>query len=217
MKISILCSSRSHPAYPWLEKWCNSRQQHDDIELVETSAALKGGDLLFLVSCNEMIPRLLRQRYRATLVLHASDLPKGRGWSPHIWQILDGKRRILVTLLEAGDQVDSGDIWAQEWMEFEGHELYEEINAKLFATELRLMERAVEQFETIRPQPQGSGPATYYRKRTPADSQLDPEKSLAEQFDLLRVSDPQRYPAYFDYRGHRYVLHIEKAMGDSNG
>lgn len=45
------------------------------------------------------------------------------------------------------------------------------------------------------------GVASYYRRRRPADSQLDPERTLAEQFDLLRVVDNDRYPAFFEWRG----------------
>ncbi len=40
------------------------------------------------------------------------------------------------------------------------------------------------------------GEASYYRRRRAADSQLDPHCSLAEQFNLLRVVDNQRYPAF---------------------
>jgi len=59
--------------------------------------------------------------------------------------------------------------------------------------------------------PQDERPPSYYRRRTPDDSRLDPSRSIAEQFDLLRVADPQRFPAFFDLRGHRYVVRIEKA------
>ena len=75
---------------------------------------LAGGEILFLVSCNEIIGKDVRDRYMATLVIHASDLPKGRGWSPHIWQIIEGKKEIMVSLLEAEDAVDSGAIWAKK-------------------------------------------------------------------------------------------------------
>ena len=42
------------------------------------------------------------------------------------------------------------------------------------------------------------------------DSRLDPSRSIAEQFDLLRVADPQRFPAFFDLRGHRYLVRLKK-------
>ena len=38
--------------------------------------------------------------------------------------------------------------------------------------------------------------------------------SIAEQFDLLRVVDPEHYPAFFDYRGKRYIPKVEKAASD---
>lgn len=57
-------------------------------------------------------------------------------------------------------------------------------------------------------QPQ-HGELSHYRRRRPADSRLDPELSLAEQFNLLRVVDNQRYPPYFQWRGRSYILNFQ--------
>ncbi len=57
--------------------------------------------------------------------------------------------------------------------------------------------------------PEG-GKSTYYRKRTPLDSELKLNKSIAEQFNLLRTVDNKRYPAFFKFKGKEYVLHIFK-------
>ncbi|MDP1671588.1 MAG: formyltransferase family protein, partial [Burkholderiales bacterium] len=111
-----------------------------DIELVTRAAELSGGDMLFLVSCSEIVDAEIRSRYKHSLVLHGSDLPEGRGWSPVVWQVLEGRTTITVTLLEAADQVDSGDIWAKTTFELAGNELADEINKKLFDAELRLMD-----------------------------------------------------------------------------
>jgi len=210
MNISVVCSDPRHPVYPWLEDWTRRQSPTHDARLARRVSELDGGDLLFLVSCSEIVRRETRRRFRACLVIHASDLPRGRGWSPHVWRVLEGADEIVVTLLEAADRVDSGPIWAQERLELAGHELHDEINAKLFASELRLMDLAVARFGEIEPRPQSEDGATYYRKRTPEDSRLDPRRSIAEQFDLLRVCDPVRYPAFFDWRGHRYKVTLEK-------
>jgi methionyl-tRNA formyltransferase len=53
------------------------------------------------------------------------------------------------------------------------------------------------------------GQASFYPRRRPADSRLDPEKSIAAQFDLLRVVDNEKYPAFFEYRGKKFQLKIE--------
>ncbi|MBZ0096710.1 MAG: UDP-2,4-diacetamido-2,4,6-trideoxy-beta-L-altropyranose hydrolase, partial [Sulfuricella sp.] len=101
-------------------------------------------------------------------------------------------------------------IWLKTRFTIEDHELLPEINAKLFAAELLLMAQAVEQFVAIKPIQQTGDSGPYMPKRSPADSQLDPDKTIAEQFDLLRVVDSKRYPAFFDYRGKRYLIKIEK-------
>ena len=59
--------------------------------------------------------------------------------------------------------------------------------------------------DNARPQ---HGEASHYRRSRPADSSLDQEATLAEQFDLLRDVDNDRYPAFFEWRRRRYQLHV---------
>ena len=215
MKISILCTDSNHPVVNRLREWTDEMAGKGHVvSLVFDRAELKGGDILFLVSCSQMIRDAERDKYKTTLVLHASDLPKGRGWSPHIWSILSGENLITISLLEAAEPVDSGAIWLKTTFDLEGHELLEEINKKLFAAELHLMTQAVKQFGNIIPIQQIGDPGEYMRKRTPADSRIDPNTSISEQFNLLRVVDSQRYPAFFDYQGVHYLIKIEKAKSE---
>ena len=214
MKIAILCSDITHPIYPLLQIWVEKHEVLNKIRLVRLKGELLGGDILFLISCHEIIGKDVRDLYKATLLIHASDLPKGRGWSPYIWQIVEGSNQIPVTLIEAGDQVDSGAIWQQLLLVFEGHETCEEINQALFRSEIELMDFAVSNFDKVIPRLQDQREPTYYRKRTPEDSKLDPYRSIAEQFDLIRVADLKRFPAFFDFRGHRYTLSITKVTSN---
>jgi methionyl-tRNA formyltransferase len=193
-----------------LERWALNHRDTHEVSLNRKKNELTGGDVLFLISCHELISSEVRARYASTLVIHASDLPLGRGWSPHIWQIIEGKNRIPVTLLEAEDAVDSGAIWAQRHIQLDGHETFDEINSKLFDAEVELMEFAVAGFNEIIPRRQDTREPTIYRKRTPEDSRIDPYKSIADQFELLRVADPMRFPAFLEFRGHRYHISIVK-------
>ena len=213
MHISILTSDPAHDVVAELRSWMSRMAALGHaVHLAFDKTQLPGGDMLFLVSCHHIVRAAERARYRAALVLHASDLPHGRGWSPHIWAILGGANRIVVSLLEAGEPLDSGPVWFKSGFELQGHELLAEINATLFAVELELMTRAVTRFASVTPLPQPDGAAQPpLRRRTPADSELDPHKSIAEQFELLRVVDPDRFPAFFHLRGHRYLIKIEKA------
>lgn len=212
MNILVLTSTRDHPVVPHLERWVEDllRSRHAASLHFSLDDLPAQGDILFLVSCGTLVPAIVRKRFHATLVLHASPLPQRRGWSPHIWAVLDGESEITVSLIEAADPVDTGRIWLQEMFALEGHELLSEINALLFEVQLRLMTQCVRDFERIVPREQTDSGSTYMRRRTPADSRLDPSISLGEQFDLLRVVDNARYPAFFELRGHRYVLEIRK-------
>ncbi|MBY6187936.1 UDP-glucuronic acid dehydrogenase [Marinobacter hydrocarbonoclasticus] len=208
--VTLLCTDPRHPVFPYLERWREAHQQQYDIQLVNKVAELERfGGILFLVSCSELIKAELRARFSHSLVLHASALPEGRGWSPHIWDVVNGKDRITLSLLNAECKVDTGEIWRQLEIPLAGTELYDEINHLLFEAELSLISWACEHLPDSQPMAQ-SGEGSYHRKRTPEDSRFDPERPLSEQFDLLRVCDPQRFPAFFEYRGQRYTIRIER-------
>ena len=209
IKISILCTDSSHPVNVYLEKWVEARSLDVQAKIFRDVSELVGGDFLFLVSCHQFVNKEVRKNFRYSLVLHASDLPRGRGMSPHVWKILEGASDITLTLLNAEDELDSGDIWHQHIIKLDGSELYDEIDAHLFQAELLLFDWALNNCNITIPRKQ-VGHITYYPRRTPADSKIDPTKSLAEIFDLLRVANPDRYPAHFDYRGVTYQLSIEK-------
>lgn len=203
--IHILCSSDDHPVNAWLEPWADA----NDARILRSASELTGGDFLFLISCSEIVTAKHRAGYRHTLVIHASDLPNGRGWSPYVWEILAGADHVTVTLLDAQDPVDSGKVWRKLKLPLDGTELVDEINAKLFVAEIELMDWALAHCDHETPEPQ-VGEATYWPRRTPGDSQITADQTIGEVFDLLRVSDPDRYPAFFDHRGARYVLSLRK-------
>jgi methionyl-tRNA formyltransferase len=211
VKVSILCSNPAHPVNAYLFSWVEHHKQVHKIELVRKKNELNGGDILFLVSCNEIVTVKDRAAYGASLVLHASDLPNGRGWSPHIWEIAAGASFITLSLLEAEDKVDSGMIWKKIHIPVPSTALWHEINDLLFTEELRLMDFALASYGHIRPQKQlGDVGLTNYPLRTPENSRIDPNKTIAEQFDLIRISDPNRFPAFFEYRGQRFALKLER-------
>lgn len=217
MKITLLCSDASHPVNAHLMRWMQKNNDRHQIALVRRKSELSSGDILFLVSCSEIIQAVDRLAYKATLVLHASDLPRGRGWSPHIWEIVNGAEQITVSLLEAEDKVDSGRIWKKITFPILKNALWDEINERLFSTEIELIDFAVEAFEWIEPQEQAKEiEPTYYRRRTPGDNRIDPCLSIADQFNQIRVCDPQRFPAFFELHGQRYKLILEK-MDDQFG
>lgn len=170
------------------------------------------GDFCFCLSLGQLVPESVRARFLHTLVVHESNLPQGKGWSPLTWQILAGQNHIPVTLLEAAERVDSGPIYAQRLLRFAGHELIEELHTAQAAATLELCRWFVDTYPRSAAEARSQeGDESFYPRRRPADSRLDPDKTLAEQFDLLRVVDNERYPAFFDRDGHSYRVIIERA------
>ena len=77
--------------------------------------------------------------------------------------------------------------------------------------EINLIDWAVQNYETVTPFEQDKKiQYSYWPRRTAQDSRLDINKTLAEQFDLLRVCDPKRYPAFFEINQKKYKLILER-------
>jgi ribosomal protein S18 acetylase RimI-like enzyme len=194
--------------YDLVEEW---RAMGHRCEMSHEASGAVPADFCFCLSFSQIVPSSIRRQFKNTLVVHESELPQGRGWSPMSWQILAGSSRIPVTLIEAEDAVDTGRIYLQEWIELEGSELSADWRAKQARCTTSLCKRWVENYpasvETAREQ---QGDASYFEKRERAHSELDPNLSIVNQFELLRVVDNKRYPAFFNIRGQLYRLLIEK-------
>jgi methionyl-tRNA formyltransferase len=178
---------------------------------------IEPGDCLFILSWPEIIPSEFLRLNSHSVVVHSSALPEGRGWSPLTWEILKGRKTFTNTLFEAVAPADAGPIYLQNTFALEGHELLPEahlvqgasINALClgFLKLLELEQRSTNKLAGLHQKHEN---ATFYSRRKPSDSRIDPDRSLAEQFDLLRTVDNEDYPAFFDLRGHRYTLTIRK-------
>ncbi len=207
LKIAILTDKDSW-IFPWVRLLAQGwLEEGHAVQIAHACSNLQEGDLCFCLSFSQIVPARNRKMFKNTLVVHESNLPEGRGWSPMSWQILEGRNRIAVTLLEAVDEVDSGPIYLQNWIDLEGWELNEHWRRMQAETTLRLCRQFVAQWPDIQGHPQQGSP-TYYPRRTPADSGLDPDKTLHEQFNLLRIVDNERYPAFFEMHGRKYRLTI---------
>ena len=176
-------------------------------KLINDANQVKKGDILFLLSCEKIFKKL--ELNRKNIVIHASKLPKGKGFSPLTWQILDGENQIPMTLFEADSRVDSGGIYFQENIKLNGDELIDEIRKIMGEKIVEYVIRFVNNIDLLKPKGQ-RGEDTFYRKRTPSDSCLDINKSINEQFNLLRVVDNERYPAFFKKNNIKYVIKIYK-------
>ncbi len=206
MKIAIL-TSKEQWFVPYAKKLSKQIQnstlyfQHEDIEELF--------DVLFILSYHRIIPKKYL-KHKHNIVIHASNLPQGKGWAPFFWQVLEGKNKIPFTMFEASIGVDDGEIYMNNSLELTGYELNNELREKQanFTTDICL--EFLNNYKQYKLPKKQIGNESIYKKRSEKDSELNINKSIKEQFNLFRIVNNNNYPAFFEIDGHKYKLSIEK-------
>jgi len=195
---------------PYAEKLVSKLTQlGKSAKLIRYHEDVEDGDVCFFLGCTKIAKETLLNKNKHNLVVHESDLPKGKGFAPVAWQILEGKNEIPVCLIEAGHEVDSGDIWLSDIIKLSGTELAVEWRELQGNISIKLALRFVREYSTLNAIKQ-SGKSTSYPRRRPNDSQIDLDKSFRNLIPLFRVVDNNDYPAFFEYKGCKYKLEISK-------
>lgn len=208
MIINLLCDNNKS----WIIPYVNSIRErllklNYRVFFINSYEQIVEGELLFLLSCEKIMPQKYLGLNKHNLVIHESDLPKGKGWSPITWQILEGKNEITITLFEASTDVDSGKIYMKETIILNGSETLPKIKHQQGIFTEKLVLDFVKRYPNIKGIEQ-VGEESFYRKRTSEDSELDINKTIDDQFNLLRVVDNERYPAFFYKNNKKYVIKI---------
>jgi len=186
-------------------------QMGHNVSIVYSAEDIYCGDIAFFLSFQEIVSSKFLRLNNNNIVVHQSGLPKGKGMSPLAWQILEGKNEIPITLFEAVEELDAGQIYLQRDMKFKGTELLAELQEMQKKSMFGMCVEFVSKYPSILGYARDQeGESTYYSRRIPKDSELDVKKTIEEQFELLRIVDNKKYPAFFTHRGETYVLEIEK-------
>ncbi len=181
----------------------------DEARLARSYDEMLDEGAAFLIGCTRITPRDVLARNHRNLVVHASDLPRGRGHSPLAWQIEEGRSTIPICLFDAAPELDTGPVIYRDTIELSGHELIHELHTALGHKTIELCRRFLAETTPPAGEPQHGEP-TYYPRRSNDNNRLDPDRTIVEQFDKLRVCDNDRFPAHFELRGHRYRVRVEK-------
>lgn len=168
---------------------------------------IKDGGILILISSQKILSEKEINRFEKCFVVHPSKLPHGKGSAALANYILSGLNEVWVTIFEPNAKIDSGDIWIQEGVKLKGHELMNELREIQFNLTKRLVLELLVSYPVVNKITQTNN-STYFRKRTPVDSEISVDKSIKQQFNLLRIVDNNRYPAFFYMNGKKYVLKI---------
>jgi methionyl-tRNA formyltransferase len=208
-RLTLLVNNPEAWVRPLAQRFVASLSERYRPSYVEQTSEVPEGDVAFFLGCSRIVLRDVLRRNRHNLVVHGSDLPRGRGFSPIPWQVLEGRNRIPIVLFEAVEALDAGPVYFRDVIELDGTELIDEIRQKTWGRTEALIRRFLASYPDVASAAQ-EGEASEYRKRTSEDDELDPRQTLEALFDHLRIVDNDRYPAWFRHRGQRYVLKISK-------
>jgi methionyl-tRNA formyltransferase len=171
---------------------------------------IKKGDILLILGCDRILKKKQLKLHKLNLVIHPSKLPKNRGGGALIWEILNNKRIFFLTMFNANNKIDRGDVIFYHKFKLKGDELHDEIRAIQAKETIKLIIKLLKNIHKIKKNKQ-KGDGNYVRKRTPVDSLLDPNKTISKQFNLLRCCDNEKYPAFFYKKKKKYIIKIYKS------
>jgi len=158
-------------------------------------------DLIIVVGWYWIInERLLDKVPDGIIGIHASLLPKYRGFAPLVWAIINGEKRTGISLFYFDRGIDSGDIVAQKEFDILENDTIKEVLEK---TERSIADILKENYSKLL---SGEAPrtkqnhknATYCSQRKPEDGRINWNFSNKKIHDFIRAQAPP-YPGAFSY------------------
>jgi len=215
MKIQILISKSSWANAYKKEIFSKLKEFSKSISFLQNHKELKDNyDINIIFSYFKIIPKTYLKKSKVNLIPHESNLPKGKGMSPLTWQILEGKKKIYFSLIEANSKIDNGVVYYKKIKTIPKNFLFDEIKKIQLNENLKLIVKFIKFYKRKNRVPKSKiqiGKSTFYKKRVPKNSEIKIKNSILSQFNLLRVVDNKNYPAYFRVYGKKYILKISKS------
>lgn len=171
----------------------NPRWHIESVHVANNLDVLKNFDkscIVLFYGWSWMIPKEVYKKYKC-LILHTSPLPKYRGGSPLQNQIIRGEKTSAITILEVAEKVDTGRIYSQSPISLNGtlDDIFDRIVEVGTKDTIKVLDAIAE--GTAKPKRQDNKKATYFKRRTPEQSELtvkDFEKKTAQElYNFVRA------------------------------
>ena len=150
-------------------------------------------EVIVVAAYGQILPQAVLDLPRFGCVnVHASLLPKYRGAAPIQWAILNNDSETGVTIMKMAAGLDTGDVLSQRATPIDPDETAAALHQRLAAMGGELLTATLPAYAAggITPQPQDNTAATYARKITKADGQLDWSRSALELRNRIRAFTP---------------------------
>ena len=167
-------------------------------------------DIVFILNYTKILKNSFLKKNKINLVIHASDLPKNKGFAPIQWKILENKNKIVFSMFKVNSKIDSGNIFEKKSIKFNGTELYDEIREKQAFCTFSLIKSFLKKFPKAKFSKQ-IGKSSFNRKRNANDSKIDINLTIKKLFNKLRIANNEEWPSFFYYKKKKFIIKIYKA------
>ncbi len=168
-------------------------------------------DFILVCSYGKILPKKLLDLPRKGVInIHPSLLPKYRGPSPYVSNILADERTVGVSVMLLEEKMDTGPILAQARIEIEEADWPPQglvLSQMLFTEGINLLAEVLPDYlsGTLTPTPQDEAQATYTKKFTDADALLD-LTNPRESYLKIKAFDKSPRAHFITDKGKRVVV-----------
>jgi methionyl-tRNA formyltransferase len=137
---------------------------------------------------------------RGFIGVHSSPLPRYRGTSPVVWQIINGEPEVGFSVFTLTDSMDEGDLWAQGAVPLHADDRVADVLANLETATVATFDSLYPALldGTARSHPQPALTPTYCAARLPDDGEVDFSQTARRCHDFIRAQS-HPYPGAFTH------------------
>lgn len=146
---------------------------------------------IFVPHWSSVIKSEIFERFE-TIIFHMTDLPYGRGGSPLQNLIWEGKKETKISAIKCVKRLDEGPIYLKENLDISGsaQEIFNRASKVICEMIITIINK--------KPVPrQQTGDPTYFKRRTPEQSDIKNCENILQTYNLIRMLDADGYPKAF--------------------
>ena len=175
-------------------------------------------DVVVVVAYGQIIPKKFLEISKFGFInIHASLLPKWRGAAPIQRAIMNGEKKIGVSIMKIEEKLDSGPVLSSEEIQLNQNLTYGEIEPKLSILGASLLIKTLQKLKNGKAEfkNQAQAEATYAKKISKNETRIN--WNLDAEIVMAHIHGVSPTPgAWFEYKGDRFkILKVSKSL--SNG
>ena len=195
-----------HPVYSTIADKLDTTKKYQKVtvrnalELNGINSELEHVDILLCAGFPFKISEQILSKASITSVnLHGGPLPAYRGGSPLMWQIINGEKRIGISIHELEEDFDTGDVILESNFLLDDKWSISDVLSKVNIEFTILLNNFLNNYQTLlsNKHSQSNGKARYWHQRNPQDGSVDwTNNDSLQVYNFVRaISNP--YPGAF--------------------